>query len=243
MQIRRRHNPHAQPSRSAWRRLLPAAGIAVALLAAPAAVSAGNLFGWSETVNRNLAPFTKWNGMLERYFEEAQKDFDRKSKARGGCGAFSFNRCHHKRWQELVAKLEGKDLRSQLKAVNRHMNDVRYIVDPRNWGVPDYWATPAQFLERDGDCEDYAIAKYLTLKRLGVPVDRMRIVVVQDNNLRVAHAVLAVYDGDEILILDNQISRVVSHTRIRHYQPIFSINENAWWMHLETAAGGGRRHG
>ena len=59
----------------------------------------------------------------------------------------------------------------------------------------------------------------------------MRIVIVQDLNLKVAHAVLAVYLDDTIKILDNQIKQVVEAGTIRHYRPIYSVNEESWWLH------------
>ena len=59
----------------------------------------------------------------------------------------------------------------------------------------------------------------------------MRIVVLQDLNLKVAHAVLVVYIDGKALVLDNQITKVVESKRIKHYKPIFSINEGAWWLH------------
>ncbi len=118
-----------------------------------------------------------------------------------------------------------------LDKVNAYMNRASYIVDPVNWGIPDYWATPDEFFLKDGDCEDYAISKYVTLKRLGIAPDAMRLVILQDENLKVAHAVLAVSLGDNIFILDNQVDAVLPHTKILHYRPVYSINESAWWLH------------
>jgi predicted transglutaminase-like cysteine proteinase len=86
-----------------------------------------------------------------------------------------------------------------------------------------------QFFTKDGDCEDYAIAKYLTLRALGWKADTLRIVVLQDMNLRIAHAILSVYYKGKILLLDNQIAQVVDSRNVRHYQPIYSVNENGWW--------------
>jgi predicted transglutaminase-like cysteine proteinase len=59
----------------------------------------------------------------------------------------------------------------------------------------------------------------------------MRIVVVDDLNLRIPHAILVVYLGERAYILDNQISRVVPAEVVNHYKPIYSINEQAWWLH------------
>ena len=172
----------------------------------------------------NLKPFPKWTGMLERYFEE-------QGAAAGSCEATRFNRCHLQAWYRLLDELRGQPESLQLAVVNAYMNRHRYIVDQINWGVDDYWETPREFFSRFGDCEDYAIAKYLTLLALGYDEARLRVVIVQDLNLRVPHAVLAVLGEDGTRILDNQIRPVVNEATIRHYRPIYSINGQAWWMH------------
>ncbi|MDH5749703.1 MAG: hypothetical protein OEY85_10380, partial [Rhodospirillales bacterium] len=76
-----------------------------------------------------------------------------------------------------------------------------------------------------------AIAKYLTLRILGWDPDKMRIVVLNDLNLKIAHAVLIVQLDGKYLLLDNQISLVVDSDRVRHYRPIYSVNEHSWWRH------------
>ncbi len=209
------------------RRAVLLALAAAALAWAPAAEarpSVGGIFGYTEVRSDDLGPFVKWTGMLDRFLLED-------GEAGGDCTSTSYNACHHQEWQALIADLRGQDLEAQLERVNRFMNQRRYIVDPINWGVRDYWATPRQFFRKQGDCEDYAIAKYLTLRALGVSDAQMRIVVLQDLNLGIPHAVLAVATADGTMILDNQISQVVDARVIRHYQPIYSINERAWWLH------------
>jgi predicted transglutaminase-like cysteine proteinase len=182
------------------------------------------LFGTTSVESRNLQPFPKWTDMLRRYLEE-------RGQEPGSCEETRFNACHRQRWEALIESLKGLSLEEQLDRVNVEMNRHRYVLDMANWGVRDYWATPFQFFRKDGDCEDYAIAKFLTLKLAGVDPARMRIVVLQDLNLRVAHAVLAVYEDDRIRILDNQIRQVVDADAIRHYQPMYSINETSGWLH------------
>jgi len=117
------------------------------------------------------------------------------------------------------------------------MNKAKYVQDKNNWGKNDYWATPQEFMARFGDCEDYAIIKYLSLRMLGWKDEDLRVVAVKDLNLKVGHAVLVVYmttkSGKRIpLVLDNQIKDVVKASSIRHYQPVFSINQKNWWRHL-----------
>ena len=210
-------------------------GLAIAVLAvlSPARAEPGypSLFGYRESRSENLTAFKKWTGTLDRYFREREIK-------EGSCESSWFNRCHMRDWKKLLAGLEGKDRLAQLDAVNRHMNRASYIVDPINYRVPDYWATPRQFFNKNGDCEDYAIAKYLSMRSLGLPASAMRIVVLQDRNLRIAHAVLAVYLDGRIWILDNQIRQVVAAERIRHYRPFYSINEEYWWIHSGKKAVG-----
>jgi predicted transglutaminase-like cysteine proteinase len=100
-----------------------------------------------------------------------------------------------------------------------------------NWRELDYWATPLEFLARSGDCEDFAIAKYQVLRALGVPIDDMRIVIVNDRARRATHAVLAVYVDGRPLILDNLRNDVVAADLIGDYEPVYSINEQGWWLH------------
>jgi len=176
-----------------------------------------SLFGTDEIHSTNLKMFPKWRGTLDRYAGELKN-----------CDP---SKCRSKEWHDLVDRLRGKDLMTELREVNSEMNVKPYITDPVNWNLPDYWATPFQFLRKDGDCEDYAISKYMALRDLGVPIDDMRIVVLQDMNLGVAHAILAVYVAGKPYILDNQVSSVVPASAIHHYKPVYSINENGWWLH------------
>ena len=115
--------------------------------------------------------------------------------------------------------------------VNAFFNRLPYVIDQSNWGASDYWASPLQFLARSGDCEDYAIAKFVTLRQLGFSNDEMRLVILDDLNLGIAHAVLVVAENDRLLVLDNQIPQAVDSRRILHYRAIYSINEERWWLH------------
>lgn len=185
--------------------------------------AAQKLFGLQEKQSSNLIPFPKWKDALERYsYQESKKE---------SCKGTIFNRCYMEEWNDFVSDLKGKNRISQIREVNSYINEAPYIIDPINWGVEDYWAVPQQFFVKDGDCEDYAIAKYMTLKKLGIPSEKMRIVVLMDSNLNVYHSVLAVYENNRIYILDNQTANVLEDWQIHHYKPVYSISENYWWRH------------
>ncbi len=200
--------------------------VSTAVAAAPSDDAGGYppLFGSSEARSSRMALFPKWQGTLSRYFDERRL-------ADAPCVASAFNRCHLKAWTRFLESLKDRDPLIQIAEVNRYVNRKRYIVDPRNYGVVDYWATPRQFFDRNGDCEDYAIAKFMSLRALGFDDARLRIVVLQDLNLGIAHAVLVVYHKGEALVLDNQVQGVVPARAIRHYRPIYSLNEHSWWLH------------
>jgi predicted transglutaminase-like cysteine proteinase len=67
--------------------------------------------------------------------------------------------------------------------------------------------------------------------RLGFSTDDLRIVIVDDTNLNVFHAVLAVRSDNNVWLLDNQLQHVVPMEIAVQYVPIYSLNEHGWWMH------------
>ena len=86
-------------------------------------------------------------------------------------------------------------------------------------------------MRQGGNCEDYAVAKYVALRFLKVPAADLRIVVVEDLQHDSMHAIVAVYDDTRIWILDNQLPAVRASSTIASYRPVYSINEEHWWVH------------
>jgi len=184
-----------------------------------------SFFNSVETVSKNLRPFTKWNGALARYTKE------KALRKKGDCSVSAMNKCHYKTWTKFLLSVKNKPKLEQIKLINKNLNRARYITDPVNWGQKDYWATPLEFMAKFGDCEDYAIAKFMSLRRLGWKNEQMRVVAVKDLNLKVGHAILVVYLDGKVYVLDNQIKQVIEAGKIRHYRPVFSINQKNWWRH------------
>ncbi len=147
-------------------------------------------------------------------------------------------------WERLVAdKTELPEL-AQLERVNEFFNQIPFKSDLEHWGKPDYWATPVEFLATNGgDCEDYSIAKYMTLRALGVPDDRMRITYVHALELNQAHMVLTYYPepGAEQLVLDNLIDEIQPASMREDLRPVYSFNGEGLW--LTQREGGDRRVG
>lgn len=194
------------------------------LLCLPAVSSGTGLFGYREAPQPDVSQFGQWVSVMERHLLQDRPETE-------DCSSPELNACHLHEWREFLASLRDLPRAEQISAVNRYANRKDYVLDIDNYGVEDYWAIAREFLANHGDCEDYALTKLFSLKWLGWPVERMRLVILQDTNLRVPHAVLALYQDERILILDNQIDQVVDHRRILHYVPVYSINETGWWLH------------
>ncbi|HEX3971290.1 MAG TPA: hypothetical protein VHX19_08195 [Stellaceae bacterium] len=74
-------------------------------------------------------------------------------------------------WSRLIAVLAPLPLREKVIRANDALNHVPYVPTTRNWGRPMYWEAPLEFLAYGGQCQDYAIAKYMALRQGGVPAD------------------------------------------------------------------------
>jgi len=197
-----------------------AAFMAAAAFAPIEVRAAPPLFGSHEFATTGIAGHVKWNRVVRQLGIGEHGGLKCLPAASGDCSTEA--------WRHFIESLRGLDREGQFDAVNRFFNKATYVSDRRNYGAGDYWATPQQLLTRGGDCEDYAIAKYLALRELGVAPGLMRIVVLKDQENNVQHAILTVEDGDRILALDNQIARVTDTRRIHYYRPLYAINESAW---------------
>ena len=77
-------------------------------------------------------------------------------------------------WDSMIEASKDEPILNKLKNVNDFFNQITYKSDLSVWGTKDYWATPFEFMGIGaGDCEDYAIAKYFSLIKLGVPDEKL----------------------------------------------------------------------
>lgn len=140
-------------------------------------------------------------------------------------------------WKSMMEEARGQPVDQQLNLVNNFFNRrIRYELDPAVWQQNDYWASPLEFMGRGmGDCEDYSISKYVTLKLLGVPDEKLRLIYVRARTagaLTEAHMVLGYYEDPtgEPLILDNLITSVRPASRRKDLSPVFSFNSQGLWV-------------
>ncbi|MGY4879295.1 transglutaminase-like cysteine peptidase [Vreelandella aquamarina] len=144
-------------------------------------------------------------------------------------------------WFALLDRLRSATIAEQLRDVNGFFNrHVRWRDDIQIWRQEDYWATPLETMGMgEADCEDYSIAKYITLKELGVEGSKLRMIYVRArigrSQVTQAHMVLGFYQtpASEPLILDNMVASIQPASRRDDLDPVFSFNSSGLW------AGGG----
>lgn len=167
-------------------------------------------------------------------------DFDRLLRLLGerfGSSRVSFLRD----WQQILADTRSRSVpeKDKLIRINDFINrNISFEDDLAIWNQSDYWATPLETIGQGrGDCEDFSIIKYYSLKDAGVPVAKLRLVYVKARlegaagPYLQAHMVLAYYPtpNAEPLVLDNLVPEIRPASQRRDLQPVFSFNSEAIW--------------
>jgi predicted transglutaminase-like cysteine proteinase len=162
----------------------------------------------------------KWTELRSRILAD--------QKTLAACGS-SINHCSQaaRRFLSIVELGRKHEGRARLGWINRAVNlSIRPMSDWAQYGYADYWASPLQTLSSGaGDCEDYAIVKYVALRHLGITPDDLRLVIVRDNMLQAEHAVAAVRYEQKWLILDNRTMAMLDAEHARHYYPLFDMDD------------------
>lgn len=143
-------------------------------------------------------------------------------------------------WQNFIRTTELETDLEKLEAVNDFFNQFAFISDKRHWQKEDYWATPIEFIASNGgDCEDFALAKYFTLKKLGIKEERLNITYVKAWKIGQAHMVLTYYSTPdaEPLVLDNLIAAIEPASKRDDLLPVFSFNGSSLWIAKDRGHG------
>ena len=125
----------------------------------------------------------------------------------------------------------------KLKYINRYLNKVKYMTDIKHWHKNDYWAAPFEFTGTGaGDCEDYAISKYFSLIRAGIPEKKLRIAYVKLIRKRTkyqeTHMILLYYNkpNSTPIVLDNVDKRLKLASKRKDLKFIYSFNAGGLWQ-------------
>ncbi len=143
-------------------------------------------------------------------------------------------------WEDLLNH-DGITDREKLEKINSFLNKkIAFVNDADLYGVKDYWATPVEFISRGaGDCEDFAIAKYFSLKIMGVSEEKIRIAYVKALQYNIFHMVMLYYSnpGADPLILDNLVDSITPASERRDLMPIFTFNGAGLWLAHDRGQG------
>ena len=147
-------------------------------------------------------------------------------------------------WSSMLDASRNLEDEKKITQVNDFFNKhIRYTDDVTLWQKTDYWATPLETLGvRAGDCEDFTIAKYISLLELGVPTEKLRLIYVRariggpQSKRFQAHMVLGYYSSPDAVpqILDNLVSSIEPATKRPDLHPVFSFNSEGLWVGNST---------
>jgi predicted transglutaminase-like cysteine proteinase len=189
-------------------------------LSCPAAQAAGQPDPLADESARRAA--AKWRDVLAR--------IDSEEETLAACRATP-DACSPAARQLLRIVERGRQRtgRARLGEINRAVNlSIKATSDWSQYGADDFWSTPLATLEKGaGDCEDYAILKYLALREAGISPDDLRLLIVSYPRRRIFHAVLAVHLDEEWLLLDNLTMAMVNSLEATQYRPLIALDDHA----------------
>ena len=186
-----------------------------------------DLFGSVALRAGNLAAQDKWDWVLDEHADQLLV---------ASCDeASDFCNGNWRVWRSLVEAAGSLSPVAQLNAVNQGVNRLmRYTEDRVAYGVSDHWARLQETVARgEGDCEDFATAKMWVLAALGVPLDRMQLVLLKDKWRNEPHAVLAVHLDGRAYVLDNLMNTARPADTLTHYVPVYSLTSTMSYVHGE----------
>jgi predicted transglutaminase-like cysteine proteinase len=183
----------------------------------------------STTEPFGLFTFRAPEGILWRKWRNVKKDIDKEMGEIANCKADS-SACSGaaRRFLLMVHDVRERDGAARLETANRLVNTaIRYTSDLIQHGEVDLWSSPLASLRAGrGDCEDYAIAKYMVLREAGVPEQDLRILLVRDRAVREDHAVLAVRKDGGWTILDNRRATLSADSDLPQFSPLVALDSS-----------------
>jgi predicted transglutaminase-like cysteine proteinase len=227
----------------AWRAVILACGL---IWFGPAAdLAAGTLMspGAAGLIRKSAEPFglfasaLSWGALREKWLDVERKLDDERVQLALCDG--DRDRCASPAALQLLAIVDdgrAREGRARLGEINRAINlAIRPMSDLAQYGEVDVWSSPlVTFAHGAGDCEDYAIAKFVALRLAGISPDDLRIVIMRDTIRGEDHAVAAARLDGHWLMLDNRRMAMVEDGDVRNYRPMFVIDQYGAMRYDET---------
>lgn len=163
-----------------------------------------------------LAPKKEIRGIIpESIIKKAEKKYGK------------YVRKRYEAYNDKIRQLQESTVDIKLKEINDFYNRVPYVEDINIWGKNDYWATPLEFLGKDkGDCEDYVIAKYFSLRDLGIESEKLYFSYVRLRGYKRTHMVLSYFKTPDSvpLILDSKNFKIFPADKRADLTPVYNFN-------------------
>lgn len=140
--------------------------------------------------------------------------------------------------QKLLQDTRNMQIKEQLQQVNTFFNQFIYQTDTTLWKQQDYWASPTEFIGlKGGDCEDYVISKYFTLRALGIPDDKLFLTYVKATKQNLPHMVLNYFETPTSipLVLDNFNPALLPASERSDLKPVYSFNASSLFLSNPSA--------
>ncbi len=179
---------------------------------------------------------TKWSGVVADIRADSEI-LARCRDAAQGCPAAA------QKFLAVIANGRSRDGRARIGVINRAINlAIQPTSDLAQWGMADRWSAPLQTLTTGrGDCEDYAIAKYVALREAGVAEDDVRLVIVRNLAVGEDHAVVAARLDGSWIVLDNRWLALVEDVEMRRVLPLFVLDHDGVKQFAPTTMADARR--
>src|SRR5436309_11987350 len=141
------------------------------------------------------------------------------------------------RFLAIVDHARAREGRARLGEVNRAINlAIHPMSDLAQYGEIDVWSSPlVTFTNGSGDCEDYAIAKFVALRQAGISPEDLRIVIMRDTIRGEDHAIAAARLDGHWLTLDNRRMAMVEDAYVRNYRPLFVIDQYGVMQYVDPS--------
>ena len=160
-------------------------------------------------------------GPLVESWQTVYEEFGGDHALLGACVDSTSTECGPSRtlW-EIIAEARDQEGLAIIGHINRTINLSITTFEPSEW------LTALDAINAEGDCKAYATAKYFALIEVGIAADRVRLVIVHQHNHVEDHMVIAVYQDDRWLILDDLTLALVQDTDESKYAPLFVLDDD-----------------
>ena len=129
-------------------------------------------------------------------------------------------------YENLKKEIKELNFIGKMAQINSFFNTFEKVEDIENYGIKDYWATPKEFFQKGGDCEDFVIAKYFSfIEEIKIEKEKLFFLIAKRGSS--FHMVLLYADSLENspLVFDSDTNNIVKLLDRTDLTPVVAFNE------------------